>query len=319
MKKVFLTLFILSIVFCLISPSLFAQEIEKKSDEPAKSEIKITIKDSPEKNMHRDSDKYHDEAEIEDDDEDEDDDRDEDYDDDRDEEEILLHELLEEVRRLREEVRFLQDEIAYLRRIIEQSPMPERPLIRRSEGQPPRGWEPEPQPEDRWERDDRRREEPMRERDIDINAEIKRLEDEVRKNPKNIDARMMLADLYRQTGRKEVAIDQYKAVIRLAPDFDPPRKALEEIEKSRGEADHEENFNMGEVISANTDEVTLKTFEGNTVVFLVPKWQKEDGSWHFEKEIGEKAKSLDRGAKVRIFWNEKEGQRVIYRIERMKE
>jgi len=319
MKKVFLTLFILSIVFCLISPSLFAQETEKKSDEPTKSEIKITIKDSPEKDIHRDSDKYHDEAEMEDDDEDEDDDRDENYDDDRDDDKPLLHEILEEVRRLREEVRFLQDEIAYLRRIIEQSPMPERPLIRRGEGQPPRRFESEPQPESRWERDEQRREEPMKVRDIDISAEIKRLEDEVAKNPKSIDARMMLADLYRQMGKKEAAIKQYQAVMKLAPDFDPPRKALQEIEERRREAKPEENFNMGEVISASTDEVTLKTFEGATVVFLVPKWQKDDGSWHFEKEIGEKAKSLDKGAKVRIFWNEKEGQRVIYRIERIEE
>jgi hypothetical protein len=142
-----------------------------------------------------------------------------------------------------------------------------------------------------------------------MESEIRMLEEKVSKDPKNVDAHMRLAHLYDERGRIEAAIEQYKIVTKIRPDFDPPYAAIERLKARQRENQPKGEFNMGEVISSNMEYVTVKTFEGNTVAFRVPKVKKDDGSLVPKIDIPEK------GAGVRIFWNGVEGQKVITRIE----
>jgi tetratricopeptide (TPR) repeat protein len=303
MKKVFSCLVGLFFIFCLIIPSLFAEESEKKSDEANKSEIRVMIKDSPEneqiKVLDNDNEKEDDDKDVE-----------------AWNESDVIRDLIAEVRRQREEIQALREEIGQLRRLIEERIRLNEPLIRRGDGNPPRRFQPDYLPPNREyrERDEGQRKEPN-----DIENEIRRLEGKIKEQPDNIDARMMLADLYRQMGKFDAAFNQYETVLKMKPDFDPARKALEELKKKPEESKPKEDFNMGEVILSGPDGIVLKTFEGDTVTFKVPKRQQEDGSWMPDKGIEEKVKSIDKGVKVKIIWNEIEGQRVIRSIERIEE
>jgi tetratricopeptide (TPR) repeat protein len=302
MKKVFACLVGLFFIFCLIVPSLFAEESEKKSDEANKAEIRVMIKDSHENERIKDFDDCNEK--------DDDDDDDEAW-----QKSDVIRDLMAEVRLQREEIQALREEIGQLRRLIEERIRLNEPLIRRGDGNPPRRFQPDYLPPNREyrERDEGQRKEPN-----DIENEIRRLEEKTKQQPDSIDARMMLADLYRQMGKFDAAFNQYETVLKIKPDFDPARKALEELKKKPEESKPKE-YNMGEVILSGPDGIVLKTFEGDTTTFIVPKSQQKDGSWMPNKEIEEKVKSLDKGVKIKIIWNEIEGRRVIRSIERIEE
>lgn len=228
----------------------------------------------------------------------------------------ILRELFDMIKRQNEEIRQLREEIFRLRQIIEQRmPIPQ-PQIRRSEGRPPRRLE-EERPREEYgrpyeQRYDRPRES---ERPSEVDSEIRNLEDKVRRDPNNIDARMKLARLYEERGKIESAIEQYKAITKIKPDFNPPYTAIQRLEARLKKMQPEEEFNIGEVISSNIEEVTIKTLEGETMTFKVPKVRKDDGTWTLNKEIGDRAKALKKGERVKIFWNRVEEERIIRRIE----
>jgi tetratricopeptide (TPR) repeat protein len=156
-----------------------------------------------------------------------------------------------------------------------------------------------------------------------IEGEMRELEESVERRPDDIELRMKLARAYREAGKVEAAIMQYKAALEIKPGFDPPYKALKELgyrfpdEPRDRERPLEDS--IGEVISTNEKEVKLKTREGETVVFRVPHRQKDDGSWVLNDDLSEMAKSLERSDQVKIVWQEVEGRKVIRRMERVKE
>lgn len=203
MKKPFFYFAILFIIFGLMIPSLFAKESEKKSDEANKPEIKL--KDNTEKEK--------------------------------------INDLISEIRRQREEIQSLREEINNLRMLIGNQPQQERPLIRRGEGELPRRLESEPQPpqrefreperlESRMEspRPDERRPEPVSEIDPEMNS----LEEKTFDQPYNKEARIKLAQIYKNVGRKEDAIFQYLEVIRIES-IEREIKDLTEIVKTKPE------------------------------------------------------------------------------------
>jgi tetratricopeptide (TPR) repeat protein len=194
---------------------------------------------------------------------------------------VVYRELLDMLKRQNEQIQQLREEIKGLRRLIEERLQPQ---VRRGEG--------EPQP-------------------MNMESDIRMLEEKVKREPNNAEAHMKLGELYSKRGKIDAAINQYEMVTKIRPDFDPPYAALERL-RNQGkerEAQPEGEFNMGEVISSNMEYVTIKTFEGNTVAFKVPRVKKDDGSWVSKMDIPEK------GARVKIFWNGVEGQKVIKRME----
>jgi hypothetical protein len=185
------------------------------------------------------------------------------------------------LKRQNDQIQQLREEIKGLRRLIEERLQPQ---VRRGEN--------EQQP-------------------MNMDSEMRMLEERVKREPNSVEAHMRLGELYSKRGKIDAAINQYEMVTKIRPDFDPPYAALERL-RNQGkerEAQPEGEFNMGEVISSNMEYVTIKTFEGNTVAFKVPRVKKDDGSWVSKMDIPEK------GARVRIFWNGVEGQKVIKRME----
>jgi len=173
------------------------------------------------------------------------------------------------------------------------------------------------------EREEQRESERREEWRPNIEGKIRELEEGVERHPDDIELRMKLARAYREAGKIEAAIMQYKVALEMRPDFAPPYKALKELgyrfpdEPRDRERPLEDS--IGEVISTNEKEVKLKTREGETVVFRVPHRQKDDGSWVLNDDLSEMAKSLERSDQVKIVWQEVEGRRVIRRMERIKE
>jgi tetratricopeptide (TPR) repeat protein len=345
MKKAFFYLAVFFIVFSLTVPSLIAEETERKSGEANSTEMKIVIKDPSEKEQGKEIVKEEKIARMYEPDE--------------------VRDLIAEIRRQRDEIQSLRDEVARLRRLVEGQPEPEKPLIRRGNGSPPRRLEPTPMqaPPPREYREPERPE-PQREiirpeerrpeQVFEIESEIAPLEEKIADQPYNKEARIRLAEIYKKVGRKEEAIFQYNEVIRIASieqkikelmnsmkeypeimdiriqiaeqykeigDLDNALRYYEEYIKLKGIGGLSEeskpglDLNMGEVISSNAEEVVLKTFEGDTATFKVPKWQQEDGKWLSDKEISEKAQSLKQGVKVKIIWEPIEGEKVIRSIE----
>lgn len=291
MKRVFVITMAFVFVLFLLNSMCLAEEAEKKSDEKAKIEPKMEIREFPEpvREFERDESR-------------------------------ILYELRDMIRQQNEEIRQLRDEIFRLRRMIEERmPIPQ-PQIRRGEGRPPKRLD-EGRPREEYQRfDEKRTERPKEferplERPMEIDSEIRNLEDKVRRDPNNIDAHMRLARLYEDRGRIESAIEQYKIVTKIKPDFEPPYTAIRRLEARQREIRPEEEFNIGEVISSSIEEVTIKTLEGATVTFKVPKMRKDDGTWAPNKEIGDRANALKKGEKVKIFWNMVEGEKIINRIE----
>ena len=226
--------------------------------------------------------------------------------------ERLYDRLFEELERQRHEIRALREEVAELLRMLEEQSAPAR--SRRG-----RRWEREPRPF--RERSEMERRHTRREPDIDM--EIRELQEAVERHPDNVDLRMKLGHLYREIGRVEDAIGQYKAALEIRPDFDAPHRALKELgyrfpDRRREEEERLED-SAGVVISSNEKEVVVKTREGDTVTFRVPSWQKDDGSWVLNEDLSELAKSLEPDQKVKILWREREEQRFIHRMERIEE
>jgi tetratricopeptide (TPR) repeat protein len=231
--------------------------------------------------------------------------------------ERLYDRLFAELERQREEIRALREEIAALRKMLEDQHASRKFQRDRRRRIRPRRWESRREPE---------RREPER-RDIqrapDLHGQIRELEAGVERRPGDIELRMKLAHLYREAGKIEAAIEHYKAALEIDPDFDPPYRALQElgyrfpyesIERLEPLED-----SVGEVISANEQEVELRTLEGEIVTFRVPSRQREDGSWMLREEYSRMAKSLEPGARVKIVWRESEGGKVIHAIERIEE
>lgn len=295
MKKIFAVIIAGLFALLLINSLSLSEESEMKPDEKAKIEAKIETKDAikePVKEMEKECD-------------------DERLEKREGHERDIYRELFEMIRQQNEEIRQLREEIFRLRRMIEERmPMPQ-PQIRRGEGNPPRRFEGE-RPREDYQRFDRPRE---FERPMEIDSEIRKLEEKVRREPDNVDAHMNLARLYEDKGMIESAIKQYRIVTRIRPDFDPPYTAIKRLEARIREFRPEEEFNIGEVISSSIEEVTIKTLEGDTITFKVPKIRRDDGTWAPNKEIGDRANALKKGEKVKIFWNRVEGEKIIRRIE----
>lgn len=283
MKRTFIITMALAFALFLSNSLSLAVEAEKKPQEEAKVEHKAETRETlkePIREFERDEGK-------------------------------ILRELFDMIRQQNEEIRQLREEIFRLRQIIEgKMPMPQ-PQIRRSEGRPPRRLD-EGRPREEYQRSDRPRE---FEKPSEIDSEIRNLEEKVRRDPNNIDARMRLARLYEDRGKIESAIEQYKIITKIKPDFDPPYTAIKRLEARQREFRPEEEFNIGEVISSSIEEVTIKTLEGETVTFKVPKIKKDDGTWAPNKDIGDRANALKKGERVKIFWNRVEGEKIIRRIE----
>ncbi|MGB9595263.1 MAG: tetratricopeptide repeat protein [Candidatus Poribacteria bacterium] len=290
MKRAFMiTMAFIFILFSLNSFCL-AEEAEKKPQEEANVEYKAEAREAF-KEPVREFERERDEGRI-------------------------FRELFDMIRQQNEEIRQLREEIFRLRKLIEERMPVPQPLIRRGEGNPPRRLD-EGQPREEYQRFDEQRLDRPREfeRPMEIDSEIRNLEDKVRRDPNNIDARMRLARLYEDRGKIESAIEQYKIITKIKPDFNPPYTAIKRLEARQRESRPEEEFNIGEVISSSIEEVTIKTLEGETVTFKVPKVRKDDGTWAPNKEIGDRANALKKGEKVKIFWNRVEGEKIIRRIE----
>jgi tetratricopeptide (TPR) repeat protein len=238
----------------------------------------------------------------------------------RDRPEAIYDRLFAELRRQRDEIRALREEVAALRRMLEDQFAVRRARQVRRGRELLRRWE---EPEREPERGDfRERWEPERtEIPDDIDREIRDTREKLERHPDDIEVRMRLAHLYREVDKIEAAIEQYKAILKIAPDFDPPYQALKELGYRFPDAPRDEDValkdSMGEVISSSEKEVKVKTLEGDVVTFTVPSWQRDDGSWTLNEDISEMTKSLDPGAQVKIFWREHEGLRVIQRMEKI--
>jgi tetratricopeptide (TPR) repeat protein len=235
--------------------------------------------------------------------------------------EALYDKLFAELRHQRDEIRALREEVAGLRRMLE-----DQFALRRARGvrrgrELLRRWEPEREPE-RWEFRERWESE-RREIPDDIDRQIRDTREKVERHPDDIEVRMRLAHLYREVDRIEAAIEQYKEVLRIAPDFDAPYQALKELGYRFPDEPRDEEVplkdSVGEVISSSEKEVEVKTREGDVVTFTVPSWQRDDGSWALNEDLSEMAKSLDPGAQVKVLWQEHEGLKVIQRMEKVKE
>ncbi len=231
----------------------------------------------------------------------------------RDRPEALYDKLFAELRRQRDEIRALREEVAALRRMLEDQFALRRARQVRRGRELPRRWEPEREPE--------RREPERREIPDDINREIMNIRERLERRPDDMELRMRLAHLYREIDRIEAAIEQYKEVLKIAPDFDAPYQALKELGYRFPDEPKDEEVPLkdsaGEVISSSEKEVKVKTREGDTVTFTVPSWQRDDGSWVLNEDLSEMAKSLEPGAQVKIIWREHEGLRVIQRMEKI--
>ncbi len=289
MKKAFVTIMIFTSVFFLLNFLCWAEEVEKKLDENVQKEFRTEMRDNiqePFRQLERDNGR-------------------------------VIRELFDMIRQQNEAIRQLREEIFRLSRMIEERmPMPlPQSQIRRGEGRPPRRLEERPKEE--YRRPDEQRFNRLREpeKPMEIDSEIRNLEDKVRREPNNIDARMKLARLYEDRGKIESAIEQYKIVTKIKPDFNPPYTAIQRLEARQREIRPAEEFNIGEVISSSIEGVTIKTIEGEIVTFKVPKVMKENGVLAPNKEIGDRANDLKKGEIVKIFWTYIEGEKIIRRIE----
>lgn len=237
----------------------------------------------------------------------------------RDRPEALYDKLFAELRRQRDEIRALREEVAALRRMLEDQYILRRAREIRRGRELLKRWEPERE----FKRGDRgeRREPERREIPDDIDREIRNTREKLERHPEDIELRMRLAHLYREIDRIEAAIEQYKEVLKIAPDFDAPYQALKEMGYRFTDAPREKDAPLkdsaGEVISSSEKEVKVKTLEGDVVTFTVPSWQREDGSWALNEDFSEMAKSLEPGVRIKIIWQEHEGLRVIQRMEKI--
>ncbi len=289
MKRAFVIITVLAIILSLSCGVLVAQEREREGEVREREEARrVERRPDPDRRMEQEERM-------------------------RDRPEALYDKLFAELRRQRDEIRALREEVAALRRMLEDQFALRRARQVRRGRELPRRWEPEREPE--------RREPERREIPDDINREIMNIRERLERRPDDIELRMRLAHLYREIDRIEAAIEQYKQVLKIAPDFDAPYQALRELGYRFPDEPREEEVPLkdsaGEVISSSEKEVKVKTREGDVVTFTVPSWQRDDGSWALNEDLSEMAKSLDPGAQVKILWQEHEGLRVIQRMEKI--
>ena len=343
MKRVFMILVALIVIFSFWCTSPMAQDTGERAEESGEAHIERD-EDSDE---HAEQEGHWDEG-----------------DDDR--PEGLYGRLLadlerqrEENRALREEVRSLKDEIVHLlsdqiqrqqeeihnlRMMLEQQNefmrglMREEFEIRKTREMFGAG------------RDDRDMDEMMMrmrmgmgENEGNIERDIEEVQEAMRRNPNDPELHVKLAHLYQEVDHLDAAIEQYKAALSINPDFDPAFRGLEELRTkypdiSReprpdwpggdpdmpnwiGEPEQERPLekNAGTVASADKRHIALKTFEGETFTFRVPLRQKDDGSWVLNEDFARYAGSLEPGTRIAILWEEVDGGRVIRRIERIGE
>ena len=201
MKRVFVILTVLTIVFSMFCAFALAQESDerrekdepRRSEETRRAERRVPVERRMEQRRVRERP------------------------------EQLGERLLVELERQREEINALREEIAALRRMLENRYASRRPrqarrqFIRQEERKPER-------------RPSRERREPERRdapREIDI--AIREFEGRVERHPDDLEARMRLAHFYLEVDKIEAAIHQYRAIQDIDPAFDPPYEALEEL------------------------------------------------------------------------------------------
>ena len=322
MKRVFMILVALIVIFSFWCTSPMAQDTGERAEESGEAHIERD-EDSDE---HAEQEGHWDEG-----------------DDDR--PEGLYGRLLadlerqrEENRALREEVRSLKDEIVHLlsdqiqrqqeeihnlRMMLEQQNefmrglMREEFEIRKTREMFGAG------------RDDKDMEMMMRmrmgmgENEGNIERDIEEVQEALKRNPNDPELHTKLAHLYLEVDHLDAAVEQYKMALSINPDFDPAFRGLEELRAKYPDISREPEperpleDNAGTVVSANKEEITLKTFEGETFTFKVPSRQKDDGSWVLNKDMAEYARELEPGMQIAIVWEEVEGNRVIREIRRM--
>ncbi len=295
MKRAFVIITILAVILSLSYGVLIAQERERDQEVRERDEAsRVERRPDPDRRMEQEERM-------------------------RDRPEVPYDRLFAELRRQRDEIRALREEVAALRRMLEDQFALRRARQVRRGRELLRRWEPGREPEhmefrERWEPE--RREIPD-----DIDRQIRDTREKLERHPDDIEVRMRLAHLYREVDRIEAAIEQYKEVLKIAPDFDAPYQALKELGYRFPDEPRDEEVplkdSMGEVISSSEKEVEVKTLEGDVVTFTVPSWQRDDGSWALNEDLSEMAKSLEAGAQVKILWREHEGLRVIQRMEKV--
>jgi tetratricopeptide (TPR) repeat protein len=344
MKKVFAIITGIIFVLFLLNTLALAEESEKKPDEKAKIETKVEVHKIV-KESDREIGEEQENEELEKDDEGDEND------------EIFYRKLFEMINRQNEQIQQLKEEIGRLRRLIEERSAPQpmnmesdiRMLEEKVRREPdnaeahmklgelyakrgningaisqyemvtkikPDLNEPYIALKRLRAMRDQGRQQPM-ERPID--SEIQKLEEKVKQEPNNYEAYMRLGHLYEEKDRIGAAMERYQKAAKIRPDYEQPGREIDRLKAKQREPRPEMESNAGEIISLNMEFITIKTLDGNKVVaFRVPKVKKDNGEWVPNMDIVEKAKSLGEGAKVRIFWGEIEGRRVIKRIEPFK-
>ncbi|MBD3184616.1 tetratricopeptide repeat protein [Candidatus Poribacteria bacterium] len=228
--------------------------------------------------------------------------------------EFIYYRLMYELRRQQDEIHALREEIADLREMLKDRD--DYRYYRRYEDRYSyRDRREEPEWEsyrERWERE---------RRDPEIHMEIRELELKLRKHPEDFELHTRLGDMYREIGKDEAAIEHYKAALEIKPGFDPPYIALKEMgykfHKEEKEKDRPLEDSVGEVISRNEKGLKIENMEGEEIKFIVPAWQRDDGSWALSEDLSYMVKSLEPGTKVKIIWQKREGYRIIHRIEKV--
>ena len=165
----------------------------------------------------------------------------------------------------------------------------------------------------------------MGEGEANIERDIEKIQEALKENPNDPELHTKLAQLYQEVDHLDAAIEQYKTALSIDPDFDPAFRGLEELRAKYPDISREPGperpleDNAGTVVSADKREITLRTFEGETFTFRVPSRQKDDGLWVLNEDLAEYAGSLEPGMRIAILWEEVEGNRVIREIKRIEE
>ena len=166
-----------------------------------------------------------------------------------------------------------------------------------------------------------------RERDDEDNIEmmLRRVQEEVKRNPGDPELRVHLGHLYWRAENVEGAYRQFKAALEIAPDFGEAFESLEKLrmefpDVSRIPVEKRLEDSAGEVISANKEEIKLQLFESDDVVtFKVPFVQNEEGQWVLNEDFAHFASSLEPGMRIKVLWQEMEDRRIIRKVERLED
>lgn len=238
----------------------------------------------------------------------------------------------EEIRGLREEIRSLREGLLQLLANQMERQWEEMHALREMQQQQSHfmqemlGREHEVRLDNMRRGDDRNRER-ERERDGEDNIEmmLRRVQEEVERNPGDPELRVHLGHLFWRAGNVERAYRQFKAALEIAPDFGEAFESLEKLrmefpDVSRIPVERPLEDSAGEVISANEKEIKLQIFESDDVVtFKVPFVQNEEGKWVLNEDFAHFAGSLEPGARIKIFWQEMEDRRIIRKVQHLED